>query len=131
MEMPFFEEDETFIVRRHCKVSGKYCVLIPWNHMTSNEWKLASLNAGDLKWQTTRDIAYTCNTEAVEFHFMEGTLRMVQYYIAKREDCGSGYKGHGMSSAEKVEIEQSFVEYDNDRNDYVYLRKPVTEHYHK
>ena len=84
----------------------EFIVLIPWNSMTQADWQTASANADDIRWEITRDRAWKYfSPEAIKFIYNSGTLTAVRYILPSRPDCGWGYKGHGMTTPKRIQIE--------------------------
>jgi hypothetical protein len=104
---------------------GSYSVIVPWNHMTVQDWKNAAANAHDLVHTLTRDIAWLHSVEAIKFVYCNGSLVAVLYLMAQNVNCGRGYKGHGMTDTEKTLLERFFFEVaDGDiSSHYIYKRK--------
>jgi hypothetical protein len=113
--------------------AGKISVVVPWNHMTTFDWKLAAEFAGDSEWseaecKASKHIRPSFGAEAVKFIFIEGQLQTVRYIFPWRANCGDGYKGFGLSDTEKKGVETYFLEVEDDdegswEGPYIYERK--------
>jgi hypothetical protein len=104
---------------------GSYSVDIPWNHMTEKDWEVAAADACDSNWRVTKDTVWnSAHPEYIKFVYCDGSLVAVLYCMAMRPNCGWGYKGHGMTYAERMLLEQIFLEVDDDKEGpYVYKRR--------
>jgi hypothetical protein len=102
-----------------------YSVSVPWNHMTVKDWEVAAVDACDSNWRVTKDTAWnSAHPEAIKFVYCDGSLVAVLYCLATRGNCGCSYKGHGMTHAERMLVEQFFVEIDDEEEGpYVYKRR--------
>jgi hypothetical protein len=114
-----WELDKYLHVKRTKANPEKITVVIPWNHMTTFDWKLAAEFSGDsdwseAEWKASKHIGPFFGAEFVKFIFMEGQLQAVRYYFPSRGNCGYGYKGFGLSDAEKKGVETYFLEVEND-----------------
>jgi hypothetical protein len=101
---------------------GTYTVVVPWNHISEENWKQAAVVAGDHDWTETKRIANDHLIEAMELSYSGGKLQGTQYHIAWRGSCGYGYKGGGMTNREKEDIDHHFLEVESKKHIYVFIR---------
>jgi hypothetical protein len=102
---------------------GTYTVVVPWNHISEGDWKHAAVVAGDHDWTETKRIANNHLIEAIELCYCGGKLQGAQYHIAWHGSCGYGYKGGGMTSREKEDIDHHFLEVESKKHIYVFIRQ--------
>jgi hypothetical protein len=105
-------------------LNGNTAIGIGWNDLTDEHWQQIAAVAGDRDWKVSKAIAWKNPPEAMTLMFTDGTLKEAFYIQPCRLNCGMGYKGCGLSYAEKKQIELFFNEVEDEGHPYTYARKP-------
>jgi hypothetical protein len=101
-------------------------VVVAWNDMTQIQWQLVAMMAGDILWEDTRKRAWQFfPPEGIKFIYNSGQLTAIRYILPVRPNCGSGYKGHGMTVTERMNAELFCIEVDDIEGPYVYEMKQL------
>jgi hypothetical protein len=101
---------------------SNYSVVVPTNHMSTFDWRLAADFVGDNNWTHTKYTA--CQAEALKYIFSAGRLQAVRYLFPSIGNTGFSYNSHGWQDHQIMKLQTNFTEVqDNTEGQYVYERK--------
>jgi hypothetical protein len=99
--------------------------------VTDSQWKqIAELNR-DTGWKVTKGITERCLFDWMILVYLDNKLKKVTYFQSYSRCSGIGYKGCGMTYAEKKQIDQFFFEVEDEGHPYAFVRRsqPVIDQF--
>jgi hypothetical protein len=91
--------------------------------VTVAQWKqMAELHC-DTGWRVTKAITERNTFDWIILVYLDNKLKKVTYFQSYTRCSGIGYKGCGLSYAEKKQIDQFFLEVEDEGHPYAFIRR--------
>jgi hypothetical protein len=91
--------------------------------VTVAQWKQMAELECDTGWRVTKAITERNTFDWIILVYLDNKLKKVTYFQSYTRCSGIGYKGCGMSYAEKKQIDQFFFEVEDEGHPYAFMRK--------